>query len=175
MSELYLFQNATFSLPLSAEVLNSNSSCGSENASQPSLTIAFGSGYSLMLSFTRNATRYRVQHMSFTYNLSDTQYFTNASTKGKTRDKRQTEGRVENQPFQEPREGLLGLPAFLSRDFLFLVDAGQRLSVFSPLLQAFSLPTVWLLHAGLLQVAWVPFLFSTFLPQSAPEITACLP
>uniref|UniRef100_A0A8C8U6N2 Lysosome-associated membrane glycoprotein 1 n=1 Tax=Peromyscus maniculatus bairdii TaxID=230844 RepID=A0A8C8U6N2_PERMB len=75
-------QNATFSLPPSAEVLNSNSSCGSENASQPSLTIAFGSGYSLMLSFTRNATRYRVQHMSFTYNLSDTQYFTNASTKG---------------------------------------------------------------------------------------------
>ncbi|OBS80469.1 hypothetical protein A6R68_21335 [Neotoma lepida] len=75
-------QITTFHLPSSAEVLNSNSSCGRENASEPSLVIAFGSGYSLMLSFTRNATRYRVQHMYFSYNLSDTQYFTNASAKG---------------------------------------------------------------------------------------------
>ncbi|EGW13352.1 lysosome-associated membrane glycoprotein 1 [Cricetulus griseus] len=75
-------QNSTFELPSSAEVLISNSSCGRENASEPILTIAFGSGYLLTLNFTRNATRYRVQHMYFAYNLSDTQHFLNASDKG---------------------------------------------------------------------------------------------
>ncbi|XP_008846649.1 lysosome-associated membrane glycoprotein 1 isoform X2 [Nannospalax galili] len=75
-------QNASFSLPSSATVLNSNSSCGGENASEPSLTIAFERGYSLTLNFTRNATRYRVQLMRFVYNLSDTQKFPNASSKG---------------------------------------------------------------------------------------------
>ncbi|KAM7328907.1 hypothetical protein ACRRTK_012999 [Alexandromys fortis] len=74
-------QNSTIDLPPSAEVLNSSSSCGRENASESSLTVAFGSGYLLTLNFTRNATRYRVQHMRFTYNLSDTQHFPNASAK----------------------------------------------------------------------------------------------
>ncbi|XP_051037981.1 lysosome-associated membrane glycoprotein 1 isoform X1 [Phodopus roborovskii] len=75
-------QNSTFELPSSAEVLNSNSSCGKENVSEPILTIAFGNGYLLKLNFTRNATRYSVQNMYFAYNLSDTQYFQNASDKG---------------------------------------------------------------------------------------------
>nr|XP_020020082.1 lysosome-associated membrane glycoprotein 1 [Castor canadensis] len=75
------FQNATFDLPSSAEVLNS-SSCGGENASNPSLAIAFRSGFLLTLNFTRNATRYRVQLMHFVYNLSDTHLFPNASSNG---------------------------------------------------------------------------------------------
>ncbi|KAL1773113.1 lysosome-associated membrane glycoprotein 1 precursor [Sigmodon hispidus] len=76
------FRNVTIMLPPSAQVLSSNSSCDRGNASEPRLTIAFGSGYLLMLNFTRNATRYRVQNMRFAYNLSDTQYFNNASAKG---------------------------------------------------------------------------------------------
>ncbi|XP_038181022.1 lysosome-associated membrane glycoprotein 1 isoform X2 [Arvicola amphibius] len=75
-------QNSTIDLPPSAEVLNSSSSCGRENASEPSLAVAFGSGYLLTLNFTRNTTRYRVHHMRFTYNLSDTQHFPNAIAKG---------------------------------------------------------------------------------------------
>lgn len=76
------FQNATFEMPSSAAVLNSNSSCGEGNASKPILTIVFERGYSLTLNFTRNATRYYVQLMTFVYNLSDTQTFPNASSKG---------------------------------------------------------------------------------------------
>ncbi|KAM4860064.1 lysosome-associated membrane glycoprotein 1 isoform 2-T2 [Thomomys bottae] len=72
-------QNASINLPLSAKVLNS-SSCGG-NSSDPSLTIAFGRGYFLTLNFTRNATRYRVQVMSFTYNMSDTEIFPSASSR----------------------------------------------------------------------------------------------
>ncbi|XP_027444116.1 lysosome-associated membrane glycoprotein 1 isoform X1 [Zalophus californianus] len=73
-------KNVTFDLPSDAAVLNS-SSCGKENASDPSLMIAFGRGHGLILNFTRNATRYSVQLMSFIYNLSDTQIFPNASSK----------------------------------------------------------------------------------------------
>ncbi|KAK1341925.1 hypothetical protein QTO34_016676 [Cnephaeus nilssonii] len=72
-------KNSTFSLPPNAQTLNS-SSCGKENASNPSLMIAFGSGHILTLSFARNATRYSVQMMRFVYNLSDTQIFPNASS-----------------------------------------------------------------------------------------------
>lgn len=74
-------QNATFPLPSSAHVLNSNSSCGGVNASEPSLVIAFGGGHSLTLQFTRNATRYRVRLLHFVYNLGDTDIFPNASSK----------------------------------------------------------------------------------------------
>lgn len=73
-------KNVTFDLPSDAGVLNS-SSCGKENVSNPSLMIAFGKGHKLTLSFTRNATRYSVQTMSFVYNLSDTEIFPNASSK----------------------------------------------------------------------------------------------
>ncbi|KAM5147713.1 lysosome-associated membrane glycoprotein 1 isoform 1-T1 [Callospermophilus lateralis] len=73
-------QNVSFELPPSAEVLNS-SSCGGKNASDSSLVIAFGRGHSLTLTFTRNTTRYRVQLMSFIYNMSDTWTFPNASSK----------------------------------------------------------------------------------------------
>ncbi|XP_008571151.1 PREDICTED: lysosome-associated membrane glycoprotein 1 [Galeopterus variegatus] len=74
-------QNATFDLPPNAEVLNS-SSCGKENPSDPILMIAFEGGHTLTLNFTRNVTRYRVQLMSFVYNLSDTHIFHNASSTG---------------------------------------------------------------------------------------------
>ncbi|KAM5312787.1 lysosome-associated membrane glycoprotein 1 isoform 2-T2 [Glossophaga mutica] len=73
-------KNVTFDLPSDAGVLNS-SSCGKENVSNPILMIAFGKGHKLTLSFTRNATRYSVQKMSFVYNLSDTEIFPNASSK----------------------------------------------------------------------------------------------
>lgn len=74
------FKNVSFDLPSNAKVLNS-SSCGKENASDPTLMIAFGGGHTLTLNFTRNATRYSVQMMSFVYNLADTQIFPNASSK----------------------------------------------------------------------------------------------
>ncbi|XP_059233466.1 lysosome-associated membrane glycoprotein 1 isoform X2 [Mustela nigripes] len=74
-------KNVTFDLPSDAAVSNS-SSCGGEHASDPSLRIAFGRGHALALNFTRNATRYSVGLMTFIYNLSDTQIFPNASSKG---------------------------------------------------------------------------------------------
>ncbi|XP_044635598.2 lysosome-associated membrane glycoprotein 1 isoform X1 [Equus asinus] len=74
------FKNVTFDLPSDAVVLNS-SSCGKDNASGPSLVVAFGRGHTLTLTFARNATRYRVQLMRFVYNLSDAQIFPNASSK----------------------------------------------------------------------------------------------
>uniref|UniRef100_A0A8C2UWY4 Lysosome-associated membrane glycoprotein 1 n=1 Tax=Chinchilla lanigera TaxID=34839 RepID=A0A8C2UWY4_CHILA len=73
-------KNVTFDLPPSAQVLNS-SSCGGGNASEPRLAIAFGDGHSLTLQFTRNTTRYRVQHLRFVYNLKDSRTFPNASSK----------------------------------------------------------------------------------------------
>ncbi|KAK2118684.1 Lysosome-associated membrane glycoprotein 1 [Saguinus oedipus] len=72
-------KNVTFDLPSDAEMLNS-SSCGKENTSDPSLMIGFGKEHVLTLKFTRNATRYSVQLMSFVYNLSDTHLFPNASS-----------------------------------------------------------------------------------------------
>lgn len=76
------FQNKSFELPAGAEVSNS-SSCGKENASDSSLVITFGRGHTLTLTFTRNATRYKVQLMRFAYNLSDTDTFPNSSFTGK--------------------------------------------------------------------------------------------
>uniref|UniRef100_A0A8C9A7V5 Lysosome-associated membrane glycoprotein 1 n=1 Tax=Prolemur simus TaxID=1328070 RepID=A0A8C9A7V5_PROSS len=73
-------KNAPFDLPSSAQVLNS-SSCGKANTSDPSLRIAFGEGHTLTFTFSRNATRYGVQRMSFVYNLSDSHIFPNASSK----------------------------------------------------------------------------------------------
>ncbi|XFG05686.1 hypothetical protein AB1E19_009310 [Capra hircus] len=74
-------QNKSFELPAGAEVSNS-SSCGKENASDSSLVITFGRGHTLTLTFTRNATRYKVQLMRFAYNLSDTDTFPNSSFTG---------------------------------------------------------------------------------------------
>ncbi|XP_009190539.1 lysosome-associated membrane glycoprotein 1 isoform X2 [Papio anubis] len=74
-------KNMTFDLPSDAKVVLNSSSCGKENTSDPSLVIAFGRGQTLTLNFTRNATRYSVQLMSFVYNLSDTHLFPNASSK----------------------------------------------------------------------------------------------
>ncbi|XP_006883870.1 PREDICTED: lysosome-associated membrane glycoprotein 1 [Elephantulus edwardii] len=75
-------KNVTIDLPSDAKVVDNSSSCGKENTSVPSLVIAFGRGYTLTLNFTRNATRYNVQMLSFTYNLSDSSHFLNASSKG---------------------------------------------------------------------------------------------
>lgn len=74
---------SNITLPASAEVQKNGSSCGKgKNASEPSLTIAFERGYLLKLTFTKNTTRYSVQHMYFRYNLSDTHWFPNASSTG---------------------------------------------------------------------------------------------
>ncbi|XP_077014851.1 lysosome-associated membrane glycoprotein 1 isoform X2 [Tamandua tetradactyla] len=73
-------KNVTFDLPNKAEVLN-NSTCGKENTSDPSLMIAFGKGHTLTLNFSRDATRYSVKLLSFVYNLGDTDFFPNASSK----------------------------------------------------------------------------------------------
>lgn len=51
------------------------------------LMIAFGR-HTLALSFTRNATRYSVQLLRFGYSLSDSAYFPNASSNGKSRAER---------------------------------------------------------------------------------------
>ncbi|XP_006851583.1 PREDICTED: lysosome-associated membrane glycoprotein 1 [Chrysochloris asiatica] len=75
------FKNATLDLPPNATVLNS-SFCGKENASESRLAIAFGSGHTLTLQFTKNATRYSVQTLSFAYNMSDTKAFPSASSTG---------------------------------------------------------------------------------------------
>ncbi|XP_023570944.1 lysosome-associated membrane glycoprotein 1 [Octodon degus] len=74
------FTNVTFDLPHSARVLNS-SFCQKGNASESRLIIAFGDGNSLTLQFTRNTTRYRVQLLSFVYNLTDTHIFPNSSSR----------------------------------------------------------------------------------------------
>ncbi|XP_053419008.1 lysosome-associated membrane glycoprotein 1 [Nycticebus coucang] len=74
-------KNITFNLPPTAKVLNSSSSCGKENTSDPRLVIAFGGGHKLTFNFTRDADHYSVQRLSFVYNLSDTHIFPNASFK----------------------------------------------------------------------------------------------
>lgn len=114
-------------LPTSAQVLKNSSSCGEETGSEPSLAITFGRGCLLKLNFTKNTTRYSVQHMYFTYNLSDTQFFPNASTKGKTHIKHaDPKGWEENLPFPEPPEEPLSVPALLSHRFLSFLSASSR-------------------------------------------------
>ncbi|XP_030057376.1 lysosome-associated membrane glycoprotein 1 isoform X2 [Microcaecilia unicolor] len=72
---------ARFELPKETRLLNS-SSCGKENVSDPLLEIGFEAGHKMKISFTKNSSKYRVDELTFTYNLSDALLFPNASEKG---------------------------------------------------------------------------------------------
>lgn len=67
------------SLPDSATVDSSSSSCGSEG-SAPWLVAAFGSGHALGLSFSTNTSLYSVANLTLQYNLSDATVFPGANS-----------------------------------------------------------------------------------------------
>ncbi|NWX36031.1 LAMP1 protein, partial [Notiomystis cincta] len=69
---------AHFFLPQNAAV-DSQSSCGKDNASHPVLVLDFGAGHSLSLNFSESADKYQVEEFVFHYNLSDTILFPNSS------------------------------------------------------------------------------------------------
>uniref|UniRef100_A0A674GUM6 Lysosome-associated membrane glycoprotein 1 n=1 Tax=Taeniopygia guttata TaxID=59729 RepID=A0A674GUM6_TAEGU len=70
-----------FFLPQNASV-DSQSSCGKDNASHPILVLDFGGGHSLSLNFSESADKYQVEELVFHYNLSDATLFPNSSTGG---------------------------------------------------------------------------------------------
>ncbi|XP_067419759.1 lysosome-associated membrane glycoprotein 1 [Emydura macquarii macquarii] len=72
-------QVANFTLPQNAEVLANKSTCGKENASAPVLAIGFGVGHLLEMNFTKASKQYRVEELTFYYNLSDTTLFPNST------------------------------------------------------------------------------------------------
>ncbi|NXH33751.1 LAMP1 protein, partial [Myiagra hebetior] len=67
-----------FFLPQNASV-DSQSSCGKDNASHPVLILDFGAGHSLSLNFSESADKYQVEELVFHYNLSDTTLFPNST------------------------------------------------------------------------------------------------
>ncbi|XP_051628677.1 lysosome-associated membrane glycoprotein 1 [Manacus candei] len=68
-----------FFLPQNATV-DSQSSCGKDNASHPVLVLDFGAGHSLSLNFSESADKYQVEELLFHYNLSDATLFPNSTT-----------------------------------------------------------------------------------------------
>ncbi|XP_033368889.1 cullin-4A isoform X4 [Parus major] len=68
-----------FFLPQNASV-DSQSSCGKDNASHPVLVLDFGAGHSLTLNFSESADKYQVEELVFHYNLSDATLFPNSTT-----------------------------------------------------------------------------------------------
>ncbi|XP_023803206.1 lysosome-associated membrane glycoprotein 1, partial [Cyanistes caeruleus] len=68
-----------FFLPQNASV-DSQSSCGKNNASHPVLVLDFGAGHSLTLNFSESADKYQVEELVFHYNLSDATLFPNSTT-----------------------------------------------------------------------------------------------
>ncbi|NXY87687.1 LAMP1 protein, partial [Alcedo cyanopectus] len=70
---------AHFFLPQNATV-ESQSSCGKGNTSNPLLVLGFGAGHSLSLNFSENADKYQVEELVFHYNLSDASLFHNSTT-----------------------------------------------------------------------------------------------
>lgn len=74
-------QFVRFFLPKNASV-DSQSSCGKDNASHPLLVLDFGAGHSLTLNFSESSDKYQVEELAFQYNLSDATLFPN-STAGK--------------------------------------------------------------------------------------------
>ncbi|NXX25916.1 LAMP1 protein, partial [Nicator chloris] len=71
-------QSVYFFLPLNASV-ESQSSCGKDNASHPVLVLGFGAGHSLSLNFSESADKYQVEELVFHYNLSDATLFPNST------------------------------------------------------------------------------------------------
>ncbi|KAJ7319768.1 hypothetical protein JRQ81_019279 [Phrynocephalus forsythii] len=72
-------ENRTFSLPSDAHVLKNVSSCGKEKEISQVLAVGFGHGHSLHLKFEKNNSSYVVSTLTFSYNLSDTSIFPNAT------------------------------------------------------------------------------------------------
>ncbi|XP_027740418.1 lysosome-associated membrane glycoprotein 1 [Empidonax traillii] len=70
---------AHFFLPQNATV-DSQSSCGKDNASHPVLVLDFGAGHLLSLNFSESADKYQVEELVFRYNLSDAALFPNSTT-----------------------------------------------------------------------------------------------
>ncbi|XP_019379660.1 PREDICTED: lysosome-associated membrane glycoprotein 1 [Gavialis gangeticus] len=72
---------ANFALPQNATVLH-NSTCGKGDTPTPVLVIGFGMGQSLSLKFMRTSNQYRVEELTFSYNLSDATFFPGSSAAG---------------------------------------------------------------------------------------------
>lgn len=72
-------RTAKVSLPDSATVDASSSSCGTDGKS-PWLVAVFGSGHALGLSFSTNGSLYSVANLTLQYNLSDTSVFPEANS-----------------------------------------------------------------------------------------------
>ncbi|XP_025051896.1 lysosome-associated membrane glycoprotein 1 isoform X4 [Alligator sinensis] len=70
---------ANFALPQTGTVLLHNSTCGKGDAPTPVLVIGFGMGQSLSLKFMKTSNQYRVEELTFSYNLSDAAFFPSAS------------------------------------------------------------------------------------------------
>ncbi|XP_006017310.1 lysosome-associated membrane glycoprotein 1 isoform X2 [Alligator sinensis] len=73
---------ANFALPQTGTVLLHNSTCGKGDAPTPVLVIGFGMGQSLSLKFMKTSNQYRVEELTFSYNLSDAAFFPSASAGG---------------------------------------------------------------------------------------------
>lgn len=75
---------ANFALPQTATVLH-NSTCGKGDAPTPVLVIGFGMGQSLSLKFMKTSNQYRVEELTFSYNLSDAAFFPSSSAGGEVK------------------------------------------------------------------------------------------
>ncbi|XP_025051895.1 lysosome-associated membrane glycoprotein 1 isoform X3 [Alligator sinensis] len=76
---------ANFALPQTGTVLLHNSTCGKGDAPTPVLVIGFGMGQSLSLKFMKTSNQYRVEELTFSYNLSDAAFFPSASAGGEVK------------------------------------------------------------------------------------------
>ncbi|XP_062982238.1 lysosome-associated membrane glycoprotein 1 [Elgaria multicarinata webbii] len=72
-------ENSTFELPPNAHVLEDVSTCGSKNPTLQVLVVGFGNGHSLRMAFEEKESSYMVNNLTFKYNLSDTNFFPNAT------------------------------------------------------------------------------------------------
>ncbi|KAM3836985.1 lysosome-associated membrane glycoprotein 1 [Vipera latastei] len=72
-------QNPTFPLPIDAFVIKNASSCGNKQALEEILTVGFGKGHSLNMTFEKSASNYMVSALGFKFNLSDSSLFSNSS------------------------------------------------------------------------------------------------
>uniref|UniRef100_A0ABM5FZ87 Lysosome-associated membrane glycoprotein 1 n=1 Tax=Pogona vitticeps TaxID=103695 RepID=A0ABM5FZ87_9SAUR len=72
-------ETQTISLPPDAHVLKNESSCGKGKEVSQILAVGFGHGHSILLTFEKTSSSYAVSTLKFSYNLSDTSVFPNAT------------------------------------------------------------------------------------------------
>ncbi|KAL7983855.1 hypothetical protein Chor_000731 [Crotalus horridus] len=73
-------QNVTFTLPSDAHVIKNASSCGNKLTSEEILTVGFGKGHSLNMTFeNKDKSLYVVNALGFKFNLTDSSLFPNSS------------------------------------------------------------------------------------------------